>query len=190
MTDAGLKKILGFLLRNKDMVSSLLGNFKPEEVERGILAVPENLINRDFKMMIMDQAGPYLNDYALSFNQGSVFLDIDADAKQLGRIKAKYMLTVSQFDFQEGTRKLSFTYREDVKSEGNFVQNMALKAAGLKGSILQTATDFAKLDFLEVTKEDLTIDLDKLEAAKKIPSALKLEYLSSEDGIFKLKFHI
>jgi hypothetical protein len=190
MTDAGLKKILGFLLRNKDMVSSLLGNFKPEDVERGILALPENLVNRDFKMMIMDQAGPYLNDYALSFNQGSVFLDVDADAKQLGRIKAKYMLTVSRFDFQEEIHKISFTYREDVKSEGNFVQSMALKAAGLKGSILQTAADFAKLDFLDVTKEEITIDMDQLEAAKKIPPALKLEYLSSEDGILKLRFYI
>jgi hypothetical protein len=43
---------------------------------------------------------------------------------------------------------------------------------------------------LEVTKEDITIDMDQLEAAKKIPPALKLEYLSSEAGIFKLRFHI
>ena len=190
MTDAGLKKLLGFLLRNKNTFSSLLDNFRPEDVERGIIAVPENLINRDFKMMIMEKTDPYLNDYTISFNQGSIFIDIDADAKQLGRIKAKLMMTITQFDFQEGIHKIEFRYWEDVKSEGNFVQSMALKAAGLKGSFLQTAAEFAKLDFVEATKDSLILDLDRLEAAKKIPPTLKLEFLSSEDEVFKFKFFL
>ena len=190
MTDAGLKNLLGFLLRNKNMMVSLLDQFKPEDVERGIIAVPDRLINRDLKMMIMDKTAPYLNDYSLMFNQNSIFLDLDLNGKQLGRLKAKYMLTIDQFDFSEGKHQILFSYQEDVKSAGNFVQNMAVKAAGLKGSYLQTAVELAKLGFITADKDSFLIDVDKLEAAKKIPSSLSISYLSSEDGILKFKFHI
>lgn len=190
MTDAGLKNLLGLLLRNKDTVVSLLDNFKPEDIERGILAVPENLINRDIKMLVMDQVGEYVNDYELLFLQGAVFLDLDLNVKQLGRIKAKYMLNVTRLDFHDKVRQIGFSYREDIKSEGNFMQNMALKAAGLKGSYLQTAAEMLKQDWLQVEKDSIAIDLDALEFAKKIPPALNVDYVSSEDGILKLKFNI
>jgi len=63
MTDSGLKNLLGFLLRNKDTAVSLLENFRPEDIERGIVSIPENMINRDIKILIMDKAGDSLNDY-------------------------------------------------------------------------------------------------------------------------------
>lgn len=190
MTDAGLKKLLGALLRNKDIAMLLLDSFKPEDIERGIVAIPETMLNRDFKMLIMDKASPYLNDYGLMFQQNSIYADLDIDAKQLGRLKAKLMLTFSSFDFQEGLHKIVFTYREDIKSEGNFVQNMAVKAAGLKGSYLQTAAEMAKMNFLEVSKDMVTINLDLLDFAKKIPPSLSIGYVGSEDGILKFKFQI
>jgi len=190
MTDAGLKNLLGFLLRNKDTAVSLLENFKPDDIERGVLSIPENMINRDIKMLIMDQAGDYLNDYEILFLQGSIFVELDGNAKQLGRLKAKYMLTFTQFDFHDNTHQVRFSYQEDVKSEGNFVQNMALKAAGLKGSYLQTAAEMMKLNWIEVGKDSVTINLDALDFAKKIPASLNISYVSSEDGILKLKFNI
>ncbi len=190
MTDAGLKKFLAFLLKNKEMLSSLLENLKPEDIERGILAIPESVINRDIKMLVMDKASPYLNDYQLSFHQNSVFVDLNINAKQLGRIKAVYMLTFSQFDFNENAHRIRFTYKEDVKSEGNFMQNMAVKAVGLKGSYLQAASEMAKLNFLATSKDNITINIDALNIAKKIPSSLKIDFISSEDGILKLRFNI
>lgn len=190
MTDAGLKNLLGVLLRNKDTAVSLLENFKAEDIERGILAIPEKVINRDIKMLIMDKAGDFLNDYEILFLQDSIFVELDGNAKQLGRLKAKYMLTITQFDFHDNTHQIRFTYKEDVKSEGNFVQNMAVKAAGLKGSYLQTAVEMMKQDFIEVGKDSVTINLDALDFAKKIPASLNISYVSSEDGILKLKFNI
>jgi hypothetical protein len=189
MTDAGLKSLLGFLLRNKDTLAALLDNFKPEDIERGILAVPENLINRDIKMLIMDQAGEYLNDYELLFLQDAMFLDLDLSIKQLGRIKAKYMLNVTRLDFHDKIHQIGLSYREDIKSEGNFMQSMALKAAGLKGSYLQTAAEMMKLNWLQVEKDSISIDLEALEFAQKIPPTLNIGYISSEDGVLKLKFH-
>jgi len=190
MTDAGLKNLLGFLLRNKETAVSLLENFKAEDVERGILAIPETIINRDIKMLIMDQAGSYLNDYELLFLQDAIFVDLDVNGKQLGRLKAKYMLSVTDFDFHGNTHRIGFSFQEDVRSEGNFVQNMAVKAAGLKGSYLQTAAEMLKLSFIRVDKDSITIDLDKLEFMKKIPPELNVTYVSSEDGILKLRFNI
>ena len=109
MTDKGLKNLLGFLLRNKDTAASLLENFKPEDIERGILAIPENIINRDIKMLIMDKAATYLNDYELLFLQDSIFVDLDVNGKQLGRLKAKYMLTATQLDFHENAHQIRFS---------------------------------------------------------------------------------
>ncbi len=190
MTDEGLKKLLGFLLRNKDTAVSLLENFRPEDVERGILAIPEKMINRDIKMLVMDQAGEYLNDYELLFLQNSVLVDLDLNAKQLGRLKAKYLLTIAGFDFHGNTHRVRFSYKEDVRSEGNFMQSMALKAAGLKGSLLQTASEMMKLSFIQVEKDTIDINLDELSFMKKVPPELSVSYISSEDGLLKLKFHI
>lgn len=188
MTDAGLKKLLGFVLKNKDTTAVLLDNFRPEDVERGILAIPEKLINRDIKMLIMDLAGEYLNDYELLFQQDAIFINLDVNVKQLGRLKAKFMLSVTRFDFHNNIHQIAFSFREDVKSEGNFMQNMALKAAGLKGSYLQTAAEMMKLDFIQIEKDSIAVDLDAMEFAKKIPSALDIGYINSEDGFLKLKF--
>ena len=190
MTDAGLKKLLGFLLRNKDSAVALLENFRPEDIERGILAIPEKLVNRDIKMMIMDQVGEYLNDYELLFLQGSILVDLDINAKQLGRVKAKYLLTVTDLDFSGNIHRICLSYKEDVRSEGNFMQSMALKAAGLKGSLLQTATEMMRLDFIHTDKENLFINLDELDFIKKVPPELNISYISSEDGLLKFKFHI
>lgn len=190
MTDSGLKNLLGLLLRNKKTLVSLLDYFKPEDIEHGIIAIPENMINRDLKMLIMENAAPYLNDYQFLFNQDSIFVDFDVNAKQLGRLKAKYMLTITQFEFNENTRQIQFSYREDVKSEGNFMQNMAIKAAGLKGTYLQTGVEMAKLSFLTAGKDTVSINLDALDAVKKVPESLTLNYLSSQDGCIKFKFHI
>lgn len=190
MTDAGLKNFLGFLLRNKNMIFSILDKFKPEDIEKGIIAIPDSVINHDLKMQIIDKADPYLNDYLISFQHNSIILDLDIDAKQLGRLSAKYMLDVTRFAFYDEVHQLQFSFKEDVRSRGNLMQSMALKAVGLKGSYLQLAAEMAKLDFLQVDKDSITIDIDTLDSAKKIPPSLRLEYIGTEDRILKLKFHI
>ena len=59
-----------------------------------------------------------------------------------------------------------------MRSRGNLMQSMALKAVGLKGSYLQLAAEMAKLDFLQVDKDSITIDIDTLDI--KIPPSLRL----------------
>lgn len=190
MKDAQLKKIICMILKNKNLLSSLLDRFDPYDIEKGFLPISQDILNRDLKMTVMENASSFLNDFHVIFDQGCIYLDLDANGKQLGRIKAKYMLMIDDFVFGEKTHRIGFNYREDVKSEGNFMQNMAIKAAGLKGSYLQTAVDLAKLDFIHVDKEYATIDLEQIDAIKKIPPALNLFYVNCENGILKLKFSL
>lgn len=190
MTDAGLKNFLGYLLRNKNWIFSLIEKFKPEDIEKGIVAIPDSIINHDLKMQIIDKADPYLNDYMVSFQHDSIILDLDIDGRQLGRLSAKYLLRIIRFDFHDEVHNLQFSFNEDVISKGNFLQNMAVKAAGLKGSYLQLAVEMAKLDFIQIDKDRITINIDALDYVKKIPPSLRLEYISSEDRTLKLRFYI
>ncbi|MDD4565114.1 MAG: hypothetical protein PHE79_06515 [Eubacteriales bacterium] len=190
MTDAGLKNLLGFLLRNKDWIFSLLDKFNPEDIENGMISIPDSIINHDLKMQIIEKADPYLNDYMVSFQQDSIVLNLDIDGQKLGRLSAKYMLNVTRFDFYDDLHQLQFSFKENVSSRGNFMQIMAMKAAAIKGSYLQLAAEMAKLNFLLVEKDRITIDIDVLDRAKKIPPSLRIDYISSEDRTLKLKFHI
>lgn len=190
MTDKELKNLLGFLLRNKDTAFSLLDNFKPEDIEKGLLAIPENAVNRDIRMLVLDKAAPYLNDYNLLFHQGAILADLDLNVKPLGRLKAKYMLTVTRFEFHDNTHQIQLSYKEDVKA-GNIIQSMALKAVGgLKDSYLQSAAGMMNLDFVKIGKDHITIDLDALKFTGKIPPELSINFAGCENGTLKFKFHI
>ena len=188
MKDSEFKKIIGAVLRQKSIISSLLDRFHPSDIEQGFLLVSQEILNHDLKMIIMEKTNSLVNDYQVIFDQNCIYLDIDAEAKQLGRVSAKLMLTVKSFTFRKGTHHIVFRYQEDVKSEGNFMQALALKAAGLKGNYLETAAELAKLDFVKADKDEITIVLDQIDVIKKIPSSFTLNYISCENGILKLKF--
>ncbi len=190
MTDSGFKKLLGFLLQNKKTAFSLLENFTPTDIERGIISISEPMLNRDIKMLVMDKISTYIEDYHIGFQQDSIFLDLDIHTKPLGRLKAKYMLKIIDFSFHNQNRNITFQYWEDVKSEGNFVQNMAVKAAGMKGSYLQTGVEMAHLDFIFAEKDRFTVVISNIKGNERIPDRLQLEYISSQDGILKLKFYL
>ncbi|MEG1930961.1 MAG: hypothetical protein RR131_07455 [Anaerovorax sp.] len=171
-------------------ISHILEIIFNNKLFRGELSIPQNLLNRDFKMEIMDRAGDYIDDYQVLFDSGSIFLQVALNVNQLGRINAKYKLTLDQFTCNNTGHKLCFTYYEDVKSQGNMMQSMALKAAGIKGSYLKTALEFSKAPFLSAVKATdsmLLIDLDCLEIAKEIPPSLSLAYTCCEDGFLKFR---
>ncbi|WP_027399747.1 hypothetical protein [Anaerovorax odorimutans] len=188
MTNSGYKKLLGFIIRNKLELGELLNNFSAEDIEKGILAIPQDLFNKDLKMLIMDKATPYLDDYNIIFSNGTVFIDATLNLKQLGEINAKYMLTIEDFTFNNLTHQITFNYQEDVKSLGNMVQSLALKTAALKGPYLKTAIEMSNISFAEVHGNLITLNLDDINFIKKIPSEIELKYVSSLDGILKFSF--
>lgn len=171
-------------------ISHLLEVIFSNKLFRGELSLPQNLLNRDFKMEIMDYLGTYIDDYHILFDNGSIFLEVTANINQLGRINGKYKFTLDKFVFNSTGHKLFFTYYEDVKSQGNMVQSMALKAAGMKGSYLKTALELSKSPLLaavKATDNTFTVNMDCLEIAKEIPPSLSLSYAGCEDGFLKFR---
>ena len=185
-----LKALLGLALRNKGIITALLDRFQPSDIESGRLVVPEVVVNRDLKMFIMDMADPYVEDYAIQFQNDAIFLDAILYLKQLGKIRARYRITIEDFHFSSEYRSIRCAYVEDIRSEGNFVQSMAIKAAGLKGSYLETALEFAKVDFVQVHGSKMTVHVDKVPGAEKIPPSLRLNYNGCEDGKLVFDFDI
>lgn len=178
-------------------ISQLLEVLFENKVFKGTFSIPQTMINRDFKMELMDKIDAYVDDYKVTFDSGAIFLQTILHLNQLGKINAAYQFTIKEFTFHNGTHTLLLTYFEDVKSQGNVMQSMALKAAGMKGSYLKTALEFAgnsnnqsQANFIRsaitVTDTTLSINLDRLNFIKQIPPSLGLTYVSCEDGILKL----
>lgn len=185
-----LKALMGLALRNKGIITALLDRFHPSDIENGRLVVPEVVVNRDLKMFIMDMADPYVEDYAIQFQNDAIFLDAILHLKQLGKIRARYRITIEDFHFNSEYRAIRGSYVEDIRSEGNFMQAMAIKAAGLKGSYLETALEFIKVDFVQVHDSKITLHVDKAPGAEKIPPSLRLNYNGCEDGKLVFDFDI
>lgn len=190
MQEMNIKNLLGLILRNKQTITSLMDRFDPSDIEKGILDVPELVINRDIKMLAMEIADPYIEDYSIQFQNGFIFLDLVLWLKQLGKIRVKYRITIEDFSFNSSSRVIKCSYLEDLKSEGNFMQAMAIKAAGLKGPYLKSAVELGKLDFMRVDGNKFILNVDNVPHADKIPPSLSLIYNGCEDGIISFDFDI
>jgi len=190
MTDQKLKSTLGFILRNKEQFSEMLDCFKAEDIEKGIIAIPESLINTHLRNVILEQAEKYLTDYSVRFQNDAIYVKVDLSTKQLGPLYAKLLIKIEDLYFDSNNRKLFLSYKEEVKCGGNMLQIAAFKAFGAKGPYTQTAAEMAKLPFLQIRGHNGVIHLGMLRLVTKFPSALTLNYLSCTDGLLRLSFHI
>ena len=68
MNDKTIKHWLGFALRNKNMILQYLDNFRPEDLENGLLSIPESMINDQLSSLILGNTSPWLNRYHLNFS--------------------------------------------------------------------------------------------------------------------------
>lgn len=145
MDDQKIKKIAADALRNKSTLYRYLAYFLPEDIERGILKISEGFLNNEAKPFLLKQASPYLTDFhfmcsgsdsgstVLKEKPGIIFLDLEFSLKQLGKIRANYVISVSEMSFSPcrgesgGDRRIALFYRESLKTS-NPLQSMALKA--------------------------------------------------------------
>jgi len=189
ISDTKLKSWVAYAMRNKAEIFDLLDYFDPHDIENGILSIPETLINTGLKMRIMDQLQEYVDDYRIAFQNDHIYLHLKLHLKQLGPIEAKYLIAITDLRFSEESRRLYGTFQEEVKSLGNMIQSVALKAACSNGTCLQKAIRFINSNFIFVDGNRIMIDLDHFELAKKIPSNIELNYISCENGYLKLNFN-
>lgn len=189
MTKELFLRILKWVRQHKALLFCLLERLDEDALEQNILNIPEEVFSKDLKMDIMEKGDPYLRDYSLRFDDGSIYVELSLNAKQLGIVDAKYKFTVKEFTFRENVRKVSLTYQEDVKSQGNLLQSMALKALRLKGTYLEMLISGSEeLHMVQANGEEVFLNFDDIEQTKKIPPSVTLTYLRCEDG--KLTFNI
>ena len=199
MNDKTIKHWLGYALRNRETILGLLDNFRPEDLENGLLSIPEALINDQLSPTILGAASPWISRYHLNFSNNMIFADAELNAKQAGPVRAMLMLSVEEFTFRPDRHRISFQYREDIRSTGNPAQAMILKMFGGGNGFLAKLTSMAgnKLPGITADGRILTIDIDHYlhatGSASRVAGALDhltLRYVAAGDGYLKLQFTI
>jgi len=199
MNDKTIKHWLGYALRNRETILRLLDNFRPEDLENGLLSIPETLINDQLSPTILGAASPWISRYHLNFSNNMIFVDAELNAKQAGPVRAMLMLSVEEFTFRPDRHRISFQYREDIRSTGNPAQAMMLKMFGGGNGFLAKLTSMAgnKLPGITADGRILTIDIDHYlhatGSASRVAGALDhltLRYVAAGDGYLKLQFTI
>ncbi|MBQ6949394.1 MAG: hypothetical protein IJN41_06880 [Firmicutes bacterium] len=197
MNDKTIKHWLGYALRNKETILRLMDNFRPEDLENGLLSIPETLINDQLSPTILGAASPWISRYHLNFSNNMIFVDAELNAKQAGPVRAMLMLSVEEFTFRPDRHRISFQYREDIRSTGNPAQAMMLKMFGGGNGFLAKLTSMAgnKLPGITADGRILTIDIDHYlhatGSASRVAGALdhlSLRYVAAGDGYLKLQF--
>ena len=197
MNDKTIKHWLGYALRNRETILRLLDNFRPEDLENGLLSIPEALINDQLSPTILGAASPWISRYHLNFSNNMIFADAELNAKQAGPVRAMLMLSVEEFTFRPDRHRISFQYREDIRSTGNPAQAMMLKMFGGGNGFLAKLTSMAgnKLPGITADGRILTIDIDHYlhatGSASRVAGALDhltLRYVAAGDGYLKLQF--
>ena len=177
MTDKNIKALMGAVLRNREFIYNVSKYFRAEDVENGILAIPEKLINTELEPLIPTEAKSYLEGYNASFHDGFIIANATLSIKQMGRFEARYRFKIDDLYFSSTAHKIYLTYEENVVSLGNPLQNMALKAVQAKGPLIETAAAFLKRKALQVSGSNMVIDLDDTPYAENLPETLSLKYL-------------
>lgn len=195
MTDHTVKQLLAFAVRNRENLCNLLSCFNAEDLEKGVLRIPERMINYDLKELILSKTAPYLEDYQVTLADGCIYLDGSANLTQLGALHAIYRLTITHLAYQPGLHTITCSYQEDVHSEGGFLQGMMMRAAGLsQGTYLKLASHLMKTPGVTVDQtpegqDYFTIDLDTLYPFEgSFLNRFHLQYQDSQDGQLVFRF--
>lgn len=189
MTNEALYKIIQMVLENKSEIVRLADYLDPAELGRGILAIPEELVNAGLRPYIMGLS-PMINDYKLKFSDGSIALFAEADVPKVGAVKLNYLFTVNELAFGNSGRRLIASFSEQAEAAGT-MGKMALSALKLKGTLIETAVQLAKSkvgNAIYVSGNSLAVDIDALPIGAKIPKELNLQYIGSDNGQLKLRY--
>ncbi len=198
MNDKSIKHWLGYALRNKETIMDLLSFFRPEDLENGLVVIPETLINNRLRPQVLGAVSPWINTYSLNFSNNMIFADAEINAKQAGPVRAMLMLSVDEFTFRPDRHRIRLQYREDIRSLGNPAQAMMLKMFGGGNGYLSKLTSMmgsSKLPGITADGQYLTIDIDhylhatgSASRAASVLEHLTLRYVAAGDGYLKLQF--
>lgn len=190
MDDFMIKRMVANILRNRKEIFNYLGYFWPEDIEAGILAIPQDLVNTTLKKDLIKRIGQNIKDYTVSFQDGAAFLDADIEYDFIGAFKVKYCFEVQLLYFEGNKRQAVINYTEQVDSNGSFLRTMALKTITMNATLLQKALEQLKGSGVEVTNNSVIIDFYKMRLMDKVPPTTTINFLDCEDGTLRLSFKI
>ena len=185
-----MRKLFADVVRYREEIGLLLQSLDANEVEQGLLVLKASFVSKDLKPFILSQAGSVVRDYNIKFENGLIKVWVSLDAKQLGPVEVEYAITVLELRFDDTGHKLYATFRETSNSIGNMVQKIAFKAALLNGPLIKTAVKMGNISFVYVDGNNLLIDFDQMDIAKKLPEKLNLNYISTKDAKLTLSFRL
>ena len=183
-----INQFLAEAVRFRKEIGAVLESLDPVELEQGVFALQDSLLNGALKPFLLAQTGDLLQDYRIAFENGQIRIGAAIDAKQLGPIEIDYKITISEFRFGDMGHKLYGTFSEVANPTGNMVQKIAFKAALLNGPLLKTAVKMGNIPFVHVDGNNLMIDFDQMGFVEKMPDGLNLGYLGVSGGVLKLSF--
>lgn len=193
MNDSQIKKWMGDILDQKELICHLLAYLDSNDVRKGILRLPQALFNTELYPMVLRHTMPYLQRYEISFSQNMIFLEADLNVKQFGPLRAFYMLQPTEFLFSPEGHHIGFTFREDMKSTGNAMQSMLFNTARglLSGSFLEKAVSMAKVPGVSVHGSNIMVNLDQMpipDTVRNLSQHLVLTDMQAVDGALTFRF--
>ncbi len=192
MDDKMVKAFLGLAVEYGREIGELLQLQDRTEIERGIVAIPQDLCNDliSNNLHCIKGGAARVKNVNLKFEKGFIGLQADAEVDKLGPIQAEYMMEINDLRFNKDSQLLYATFTENITSGGNMLQQAALKAATVGGTALGKVTKLAKIDFVYVDGNRLMVDFSKVDKIKKAADSLELTYRSCENGLLKLQFQL
>ncbi len=189
MTNDSLLKTIVLVMDNRGLINLILDELDTEQLKKGILVIPESLINHKLKSKILEMI-PTIRSYNVSFSGDSIMIDGTVNLpKIVSAVNLKYMLKIQELDFGGSIHKVTFTYMEDTHCENTMAQ-MALSAFKMKSTLAARGAGLLKKykNHIYVTDTMAAVDLDGFGIKDKIPDELNLSYISATDGKLRLKF--
>ncbi len=198
----GIMQIIIRLLHNKEQIGQVLEYLDASELEAGIIGLHQDLLNRTFKMDIMNRAD--IEDYDISFSSGEIRVNVDKFIKVMMLEKVlKIKLTLTEPDLAFGSAGHYFFAKYTVDIEG--VPAILEKMPGgnsIKDTIVATLLKNGTKDlpWIQVVNDRLYIDFLKIEGFEKLRkegiygvdviNTLELNKLESKNNKLQLAYKL
>ena len=168
------KLALRLLAASKDDIGPILSGVDRDRGDRGILKIPEEMVNQRWREIVLEMAQGKLEDYQVSFRDNEIHLE--AQVKMLVRTRLHLVFRIKEFAFSPKGRNIVLSYETVGTSLANpFVPKVLEMAANKIPELVM------------VQGKDLHFLLNSVE---EIPPWLAVKYRGTKDGVLEVAFLI
>ncbi len=168
------KLALRLLAASKDDIGLILSGVDPDRGDRGILKIPEEMVNRRWRGIVLEMAQGKLEDYQVGFRDNEIH--VEAQIKMLVRTRLHLVFRIKEFVFGPKGRYIVLSYETVGTSLANpFVPKVLEMMANKIPELVM------------VQGKELRFLFDSI---KEIPPWLAVKYRGTKDGVLEVAFLI